>query len=113
MSFVVAFPTSEAIVESWGSTIDCLNKSKRNVLEVQNVHETRTVDKFAFIRLNGPPPGLKSNKQILKAALNLMFKDGFSKHFTHKGQSLNITSKVVNRITESEDKQLVLPCFFE
>ena len=80
LSFVVAFPTSEAIVESWGSTIDCLNKSKRNVIEVENVQETGTVDKLAFIRLNRPPPCLKSNKKMLKAALNLMFKDGCSKH---------------------------------
>ena len=44
LSFVVAFPTSEALVESLGSTIDCLNKSKRNVVEVENEQETETVD---------------------------------------------------------------------
>ena len=88
-------------------------KKKRNVVEVENVQETGTVDKLAFIRLNGPAPGLKSNKIMLKAALNLMFKDGYSKHFIHKGKSLNITSRVVNRITESDDNQLILPCFLE
>ena len=80
----------------------------RNVIEVENVQETGTVDKLAFIRLNGPPLGLKSNKKLLKAALNLMFKDGYSKHFIRNGKSLNITSKVVNRITESDDNQLIL-----
>ena len=63
LSFVVCFPTSEAIVESWGSTIDYLNKCKRNVYETSDILETGTVDKLAFIKLNGPPPGLKSNKK--------------------------------------------------
>ena len=76
------------------------------------MEDTGTVDKLAFIRLNGPPPGLKSNKKCLKAALNLMFKDGFAKHFQYTGKSLNITSKVVSRILNGEN-QSILPCFLD
>ena len=61
LSFVVSLPTSEAIVESWGSTIDYLNKSKRNTYECLDSKDTGTVDKLAFIKLNGPLPGLKTN----------------------------------------------------
>ena len=42
LSFVVCFPTSEAIVESWGSTIDYLNKCKRNIYETPDILETWT-----------------------------------------------------------------------
>ena len=62
LSFVVCFPISEAIVESWGSTIDYLNKCKRNVYETSEILETGTVDKLAFLKLNDPPPGFKANK---------------------------------------------------
>ena len=91
LSFVVSFPTSEAIVESWGSTIDHLNKIKKNVSETQDTQETGTVDKLAFIKLNGPPPGLHSNKKMLKNALCLMFNGDYSNNFKHVGQALNKT----------------------
>ena len=116
LSFVVALPTSEAIVESWGSSIDHLHKIKPHTSEVTDkedlTSETGTVDKFAFIKLNGPPPGLGKNVKILKAALNVMFKDNFAKHFTHAGSNLKLTSKVVSKILNGNDKQSVLPCFY-
>ena len=112
LSFVVSLPTSEAIVESWGSTIDYLNKSKRNTYECLDSKDTGTVDKLAFIKLNGPPPGLKTNKKMLEYALTLMFKGPYSSHFIHLGKNLGTTSKVMTRIVNG-DKSTVLPCFFD
>ena len=113
---VVALPTSEAIVESWGSSIDHLHKIKPHTKEVTDSHslttDTGTVDKTAFLRLNGPPPGAKKNTKFLKAALNIMFKDNYAKHFTHSKEGLNLTSKVVTRITNGSDQPSVLPCFY-
>ena len=51
-------------------------------------------------------------KEILKTALNLMFKDDFAKHFIHTGKNLNVTSKVVNRIMTG-DGDKILPCFLD
>ena len=73
--------------------------------------ETGTVDKFAFIKLNGPPPGAARDVKILKAALNVMFKGNFPKHFIHVG-NLNTTSKTVSRIVNGTDLDSVLPCFY-
>ena len=111
LSFTVCLPISEAIVESWGSTIDFLNKTKRHALETLSTAETGTVDKLAFIKLNGPPPGLKSNKTMLTAALTLMFNGPYSSHFIHSGQRVGCTSKVISRIIDG-DASYVLPCFF-
>ena len=94
LSFVVCFPTSEAIVESWGSTIDYLNKCKRNVFETTDILEIGTVDKLAFIKLNGPPPGLKTNRKMLKAALTLMFNGHYAKHFSHTGNRVGLHLKL-------------------
>ena len=90
LSHVVSFSTSEAVVESWGSVIEHLNKNKPNIKEViDNLVDTGTIDRLTFIRLNGPPPGLKNNRQMFKTALNLMFKGDYSKHFLHlSGQNL-------------------------
>ena len=70
-----------------------------------------TVDKFASITLNGPPPSAARNVKILKAAFKVMFKDNFAKHVTHSGNS-NVTSKVVSRIINGTDQDSVLPCFY-
>ena len=111
MSFVVSFPTSEAIVENWGSTIDYLNKCKSNTFETTQTSETGTVDKLAFIKLNGPPPGLKANTKFLKAALILMFKGNYAKHFTHSGQKVEATSRVISKVTQGDESK-ILPCFY-
>ena len=107
LSFIVSFPTSEAVVESWGSSIDHLNKTKPHTKEVLNVSDTRTIDEMVFIKLNGPPPGFRKNKRILKSAL--MFNGDFSSHFTHSGQKLSKTSLVVSKIHDTEID--ILPCF--
>ena len=65
MSFCVCFPVSEAIVESWGSTITHLYSLKHNPKENKvDVAETGTIDKLTFIKLNGPPPGMMKNRNI-------------------------------------------------
>ena len=103
LSFIVSFPTSEAVVESWGSSIDHLNKTKPHTKEVLDVSDTGTIDKMVFIKLNGPPPGFrKKHKRILKSALLLMFNGDFSSHFTHSGQKLTKTSLVVSKIHNTE-----------
>ena len=61
LSFCVAFPVSEAILESWGSTISHLYAIEQPNNDLQ---ETGTIDKLTFVRLCGPPPGMKSNKVI-------------------------------------------------
>ena len=48
LSYIVSLPTSEAIVESLGSTIDYLNKIKRNVFESTDTSETGAVHKLAL-----------------------------------------------------------------
>ena len=66
LSFAVCLPTSGAIVESWGSSIDYLFKTKPNTKEELEQENTGTVDKLAFLRLNGPLPGLSLNRRIFK-----------------------------------------------
>ena len=64
LSFSVCFPVSEAIVESWGSTISHFYSIKHNPSEPNDdLTETGTVDKLTFIRLScGPTPGMYSTK---------------------------------------------------
>ena len=82
-----------------------------NVFESTDTSKTGTVDKLAFIKLNGPPPGLKSNKKFLKEALtHLMFKGNYQKKFIHSGQKITATSQVVCRITQGNEQE-ILPCF--
>ena len=89
LSYVVSFPTSEAVVKSWGSVIDHLNKNKPNTKEViDNLVDTGTIDKLA---------------------LNLMFQDDYSKHFLHlNGQNLKATFLVKNSDFRSSRLALLL-----
>ena len=57
MSFIVSFPVSEAIVESWGSAIDKIIKDKCSFKEHLDLDEIDLIEKLVFIKLNGPPPG--------------------------------------------------------
>ena len=110
LSYIVSFPTSEAIVESWASVIDHLNKSKPHTKEVIGLEDTGTIDKLTFIKLNGPPPCALRNKPLLKSALQIMYNGNYTKHFLHLGgRNLRATSLVVERI-RNIDKD-VLPCF--
>ena len=109
LSFVVSFPTSEAIVESWGSVLDHLYKNKPHTKEVCGLEDTGTNDKLTFIKLNGPKPGAVKNERILKAALNMMYKGNFAPHFIHIGEKTRTTSLVVERIRNNKNE--LLPCF--
>ena len=58
LSNVIALPTSEAIVESWGSSIDLLHKIKPHTKEVTDTlsltSDTGTEDKTAFSETKWP-----------------------------------------------------------
>ena len=110
LSYVVSFPTSEAIVESWGSVIEHLNKNKPHTKEVTGLHDTGTIDKLTFIKLNGPPPCSLRNKRLFKSARHLMLNGDYTKHFVHiGGRNLKTSSLVVQRIRDINKD--VLPCF--
>ena len=114
ISFCVCFPVSEAIVESWGSTITHLYNIKHNPSEpTDDLSETGTIDKLTFIKLCGPPPGRKDNKKLFKRALIEHFDTSeFERHFTNSSSHTfnRVTSKVVKRIVDSETSE-ILPCF--
>ena len=69
----MSFPTSEAVVESWGSSIDHLNKNKLHAKEVIGLDDTGTINKLTFVRLNGPAPGFHQNRRLFKSAMQLMY----------------------------------------
>ena len=55
--FNICFPVSEAIVESWGSSLDNVYQKKHNTYDsVDDMDDAGTVDMLVFIRLNGPIP---------------------------------------------------------
>ena len=81
LSFVVCLPAWEAIVEIWGSSVDHHFKIKPNTKEGFELENTGTVDKFAFIRINGPSPGSSLKRKFYKSAWALMFKGDYIFHF--------------------------------
>ena len=103
LSFV-CLSTSEAIAESLDSSIDHLFKIKPNTKERLELENTGTVEKLAFIRLNGQPPG------IYKSALALTFKGDYASHFLHIGRNVKTTLIVLDRILSSNERITV---FFE
>ena len=100
--FAVWLPTSEAIVESWGPSIDYIFKVKPNTKKGLELENTGTVDKLAFIRLNGPPLGF-SLKWIYNSALAFKFKGDYASHFLHIDRNLKATLIVVDRILSSNE----------
>ena len=112
LSYVVCFPTTEAVVESCGSFIDRLHKNKPNTMEELELPKTGTVDQLAFLKLNGPPPGSLKNRKMYKTALNLLFKGDCASHFLHLGRDLQTTSLVVDRILNVSPDNLQ-PCFLD
>ena len=81
---VVCFPVSEAIVESWGSVIDEIVKSKRIFKEQVDSESTDNTEKLCFIRLNGPESGKINNRKLFKRALCLMYNGSeFESHFRY------------------------------
>ena len=85
LSFLVCLLTSEAIVESWGSSIDHLLKIKPNTKEGLDLENTGTVDKLALI-----------------------LKGDCVSHFLHIGRNLKANLIAVDRNLSSNE---ALPCF--
>ena len=110
LSFIVCFPVSEAIVESWGSSLENIYNKKHCVKDGSDLYDVGTVDRLTFIRLNGPPPSMTHNRCLYKDALTLMFGGDYACHFIHSGQQLNTTSKVVSRI-QAPPESSILPCY--
>ena len=81
ISFVVCFPVSEAIVESWGSSLENIY-NKHCVKDGSNLYNVGTVDHLTLIRLNGPPLSMTRNKCLYNDALNMMFSGDYACHFT-------------------------------
>ena len=112
LSLCVSFPVSEAIVESWGSTISHYFTIKHSTTEpINDLKETGTVDKLTYIKLCGPPPGRTSNRRLLKAALHRHFKSDYAQHFVNSDRFDRATSKVVTRILNPVNSYNILPCF--
>ena len=110
LSFIVCFPVSEAVVESWGSSLENIYKKKHAVKDGIDLENVGTVDMLTFIRLNGPPPSAKKNFELYKNALTLMYKGSFSGHFVHLGNKVPLTSKTIsNRQSPAEGS--ILPCY--
>ena len=79
--------------------------------EVNNdIAETSTIDKSTFIKLNGPPPAMESNKKMLERALISHFKSDFALHFINTTKFNKAASKVVQRILDPNIEN-ILPCF--
>ena len=70
-----------------------VNSNTKEGLELENIG---AVDKLAFKRLNGPPPGLSVDRRIYKSALALMFKGDYASHFLHIGRNVKAALIVVN-----------------
>ena len=71
---------------------------RKNPLNIYNPVDTGTIDKLTFVRLCGPPPGMKQNRKLFECALNHHFKSNFSRHFVNASQIEQVTSKVVDKI---------------
>lgn len=110
LSFSICFPVSEAIVESWGSSLDAVYHKKHHTYDpVDDLKQTGTVDMLVFLRLNGPRPSMKSNISLLKTALIGMKGSDYGKYFQHSlDHNLNATSKVVTRVLNPNPEH-VLP----
>ena len=61
-----------------------------------DLQETGTIDKLTFVRLCGPPPGMKSNKVISMCPIKEHYKSDFGGHFMNHCRlgTGRVTSKV-------------------
>ncbi|GBO13676.1 hypothetical protein AVEN_211774-1, partial [Araneus ventricosus] len=69
--FNISIPVSEVICESWGSTIDKIVRKRPTAIDGDDA-AVGTIDKRMFIYPNGAPPGHKSVRKLLKAAIVAM-----------------------------------------
>ena len=99
MSCMVAFPVSEAVVETWGSVIDKVIADKIAFKESISVETSDITEKFVFIKLVGPSAGATSNTKLFKRALTLMYKgEDYRQHFMAP-RGKGFTSVVMQRLT--------------
>ena len=70
MSYIVTFHISDAIVESWGSTLDSLISNKVAFKESNTVDIVDVTEKFAFIKLVGPAVGSSAKREIIQAGFD-------------------------------------------
>ncbi|GBM54704.1 hypothetical protein AVEN_13052-1 [Araneus ventricosus] len=102
--FNISIPLSEAICESWGSTIDKIVQKRPTTIDGDDA-AVGTTDERMFIFSNGAPPGYKSVRKLLKAAIVAMYWPNFHKHFVNSTSPLMsqyLTSKVIDRIANSK-----------
>ena len=93
-----------------GSTITFLYSLKHHPGEFNDdIAETGTIDKLTFIKLNGPPPAMESNKTMWERALISHFKSDFALHFINTTKLPQAASKVVQRIFNPNIEN-ILPC---
>ena len=82
MSCIVTSPIPEAIVESWGFTIDSLIRNKVAFKEPNTVDIVDVTEKIAFIKLVGTSAGYSANRKLFKRALILIYGGWeYVKHF--------------------------------
>ncbi|GBL77043.1 hypothetical protein AVEN_12694-1 [Araneus ventricosus] len=74
--FNISIPVLEVICESWGSTIDKIVQKRSNAIDGDDA-AFGTIDKRMFIYSNGAPPGHKSVRKLLKAAIVAMYGPNF------------------------------------
>ncbi|GBM86166.1 hypothetical protein AVEN_48180-1 [Araneus ventricosus] len=102
--FNISVPVLEVICESWGSTIDKIVQIRLAAIHGDDA-AVGTTDKRMFIYSNDAPPGHKSIRKLLKAAIVAMYGPNFHKHFVNSTSPLMsqyLTSKVIDRIANSE-----------
>ncbi|GBM33816.1 hypothetical protein AVEN_222934-1, partial [Araneus ventricosus] len=95
----------EVICECWGSTIDEIVQKRPTAIDGDDA-AVGTTDKRMFIySIGAAPPGHKSVRKLLKAAIVAMYGPNFHKHFVNSTSPLMsryLTSKVIHRIANSE-----------
>ncbi|GBO09953.1 hypothetical protein AVEN_19047-1 [Araneus ventricosus] len=102
--FNISIPVSEAICESWRPAIDKIVQERPTEIDGDDA-AVGTTGKRMFIYSNGAPPGHKSVRNLLKAAIVAMYGPNFHKHFVNSTSPLMsqyLTSKVIDRIANSE-----------
>ncbi|GBN24976.1 hypothetical protein AVEN_227680-1 [Araneus ventricosus] len=103
-AFNIYIPELEAICELWGSTIDKIVQKRPTAIDGDDA-AVETTDKRIFIYSNGAPPGHKSVRKLLKAAIVSKYGPNFHKHFVNSTSPLilqYLTTKVIDRIANSE-----------
>ena len=119
LDILMAIPTSEAICESWGSVIDVMSKDRQRASDGSFENEQYgTIENRIMVRLNGPPPGYKNNKNLLIHSLQDQYGMNYSKSFYTQSTSFALISKVQEKLIDGSHDEArnmassrILPCF--